>query len=178
MVDMTHKKWVSEIRRCVDVADKAPDKAVVRLRRLVTRMELRRGVGTREWHVSQTLAVIGAVLSGDGRHAAAGAAFGRLAKLHELELVYHQHALVSALASEAIELVSIGEMARATKVVRRAEERARSLRGRNGLLKYARKALAAYSKKVKPRRSAAANRRLHLPAAAGLQPSRDRSDTE
>ena len=139
---MTHKKWVSEIQRLSKVAERSPEEAVEGLNHLVDSIEARRRSDTGEWHSAQTLGIIGAILSGKNRNRAAGAAFLRLAKHHQLELVYHEHAYVSALASQAIELISIGQVARAASTVRLAERRAASLKGRDRLLDVARKALA------------------------------------
>src|SRR5687768_7655587 len=144
---MTHQKWVSEIRRLVKLAEKSPDQAIQRLDDLVGRIESQRRVDTGEWHIAQTLGVIGAILSADHRNRAAGTAFHRLAKHHELELTYHERAFVSALASQAIELISIGQIAKATSAVRLAETRAASLNGRDKLLDIARKALATSKKR-------------------------------
>ena len=153
-VDMTHKKWVSEIQRLFKVAEKSPDEAVQRLNHLVGTLESRHQVETGEWHLAQALGMIGAILSGAGRTAAAGAAFRRLAKHHELELAYHERAFVSALASEAIELISTGKTAKAVKALRLAEKRAAGPGRGNKLLDIARKALAT-SKNRKSRKSRA-----------------------
>ena len=151
---MTHPQWVSEIKRSLEIAERAPDEAVRRLKRLLRKIEVRqRRVAASEWHLAQTLGAIGSVLSGSGRHAAAAKAFGRLAKHHELKLVYQQTAFVSALASEAIELISAGQIGKARTVVRLAERRAASMRGPNWLLEHARKALATAPKALKLRRA-------------------------
>ena len=89
---MTHKKWVSEITRLFRVAERSPDEAIERLNHLVGSIEAERQIDTGEWHVAQTLGIIGAILADNGRHRAAGAAFLRLAKHHQLESVYHERA--------------------------------------------------------------------------------------
>jgi hypothetical protein len=153
-VDMTHKKWVSEIKRLFKVAERSPDEAVQGLNQLVDRIESKRRVDTSEWHVAQTLGVIGAILSGQGRKRAAGVAFRRLAKHHQLEFIYHERAFVSALASEAIELIWIGQITKAARAVRLAERKSTLLSGHDKLLEIARRALAT-SKKGRSRASRA-----------------------
>jgi hypothetical protein len=140
----------------MDSAKASPDKAVQRLRRLARTLEGSRRLVAANWHLEQTLGIIGALLSESGAHTQAAAEFGRLIRHHRLELIYHRRAVVSALAQQALELIAAGKRSKAGEVLETAVRDAVGLRPGEALLETARKAYSVARRKTgrhRPRRS-------------------------
>lgn len=122
------------------VAKSRPATAARRLEQLARSVasESRWTVG--DWHFEQTLGLTSIVRSEANDHRQSAETLARLVEHHEAMMRYQQRALVSALASQALELLAIDDRAGAARALRQAAPWAKSLRPTDKLFERARKA--------------------------------------
>jgi hypothetical protein len=126
--------------RAMTLATSRPAAAARQLERLARAVESGSRSTVGDWHFEQTLSLASIVRSEAHEHRQSADTLARLVEHHEAILRYQQRALVSALASQALELAAIDDRAGAAQALRRAAPWAKNLRPAERLFELARKA--------------------------------------
>ena len=139
---VTQRQWDAARKRALRLAKSAPSAAAKQLEDLARIVESKARSSVGDWHVEQTLALASVVRSDANDHRQAAKILARLAEHHEAGLRYQQRALVSALASQALEHAAAGDRARAVRALRKAAPWAATLKPADRLFERARKTVS------------------------------------
>jgi hypothetical protein len=136
---VTHKRWNATLKRAMRLATSKPREAAELLEHLAQSVASTASSTVGDWHFEQTLALAGSVRSGANDHVGSSETLARLARHHDSVLRYQQRAVVSVLASRALELVAINDRSGAALALQQAAPLAKDLRPVDKLFERARK---------------------------------------
>ncbi len=142
---MTHAHWHAKLRRSLAMAPQRPSRGLQSLERLLARVEAAAPNTVGDWHIDQTLQVIGIVQSHARDHRRSADTMLRVAERQEQQLSYYRRGFVAACATAALELASAGDRHAAIRALRRAEPAAAALRPQEKLFRKAERVVHALS---------------------------------
>jgi hypothetical protein len=147
----THREWFATTNRLLNSKGKSASELVVAYKRVAARVERAMPHSINEWHLLQTLHLISLEQARAGDHEAAASTLVRLADHHRALIEEHRRGFVAGAAAAVIEFHDAGNIKRARRMLRDAEQVARGLKPQEFLLKQAKTIVATTSRKAPSR---------------------------